>query len=220
MSEKILRYSLLEKYYQQYLADEISANFIQSIGEIYTIETLERMYRDGDRILRRAAILALGFLGDFSANETLGLAMSDADRGVRMLADHGIRSIWERQGAPHEQIKLRRLYRLNDCDLFDEVCELATELLNCNPQLSEAWNQRAIAYCAQGHFEAAIEDCRETLACNRYHFPAAMGLAHCSLQLDDPQAALEGFRLALQINPDLDLVRQQIYQLEQSLGRE
>ncbi len=220
MSEKILRYSLLEKYYQQYLADEISANFIQSISELYTIETLKRMYRDGDRILRRAAILALGFLGDFSVNETLGLALSDTDRGVRMLADHGIRTIWERQGVPQEQIKLRRLYRLNDCDLFDEACNLADELLARNPQLSEAWNQRAIAYCALGHFEAAIEDCRETLACNRYHFPAAMGMAHCSLQLDDPQSALDGFRLALQINPDLDLVRQQVFQLEQSLGPE
>jgi tetratricopeptide (TPR) repeat protein len=217
MSEKKVRFSLLEKYYQQYLNDEISANFIHSVCQHYSLATLERVYFTSDRTGRRAAILALGFLGDFSHNETMGRAMSDSDRGVRMLADHGIREIWPRQGLPVEQEGVKQLYRLNDLDFFEEAIEKSTMLIRNNPLLAEAWNQRAIAYCALGEFENAIEDCKETLNCNRFHFPAAMGLGHCCLQLEDPQSALEGFRLALQINPELDGVRKHVRYLERTL---
>ncbi len=217
MSENKIRFSLLEKYYQQYLADEISANFIQSVSQYYTTATLERLFQCGDRNNRRASILALGYLGDFSCNETMGRAMLDNDRGVRMLADHSIRDIWPRQGTPTEQSLVRKLYRLNDVDQFEEAIEVSTMLLRGNPELAEAWNQRAISYCALGDFENAVEDCKETLNCNRFHFPAAMGLGHCCLQLDDPQSALEGFRLALKINPDLDGVRKHILQLERAI---
>jgi tetratricopeptide (TPR) repeat protein len=217
MSENKVRSALLVRYYQQYLMDEISANFIHGISQHYTVPTLERLYQLGDRTARRAAILALGYLGDYSCNETMGWALVDRDRGVRMLADNGIREIWPRQGAPAEQAVVRRLYRLNDLDDFEEVIEAATILIRSNPSLSEAWNQRAIAYCALGDFENAIEDCKETLNCNRFHFPAAMGLGHCCLQLEAPQAALDGFRLALKINPELDGVRKHVRYLERTL---
>ena len=217
MSEKKVRFSLLEKYYQQYLRDEISANFIQSVSEHYSLATLERVYHSNDRTGRRAAILALGYLGDFSLNETMGHALVDSDRGVRLLADHGIREIWPRQGSPAEQEGVRELYRLNDHDYFEDAIDTANLLIRGNPSLAEAWNQRAIAYCALGDFENAIEDCKETLNCNRFHFPAAMGLGHCCLQLEDLQSALEGFRLALKINPELDGVRKHIRYLERAL---
>jgi tetratricopeptide (TPR) repeat protein len=217
MSVKKVRSSLLEKYYQQYLMDELSANFIHAISQHYTIATLERLFFSGDRIARRAAVLAIGYLGDYSCNETMGGALVDKDRGVRMLADHGIREIWMRQGTPQEQARVQRLYRLNDVDDFEDAIETATGLIRNNPELSEAWNQRAIAYCALGDFENAIEDCKETLVVNRFHFPAAMGLGHCCLQIEEPVAALEGFRLALKINPELDGIRKHVRYLERTL---
>jgi len=217
MSENKTRSTLLERYYLQYLADENSADFIAAVSREYHIGTLERLYHIGDRNARRASILSIGFLGDFGCNEIMGLALTDNDRGVRMLADHGIREIWSRQGSMAEQSEIQLLYRLNDRDCFEEVVVIANHLLHHNCKLAEAWNQRAIALCAMGDFEGAVEDCRETLNCNRFHFPAAMGLAHCCLELEEPYAALDGFRLALKINPDLDLVRQQVLQLEQSL---
>ena len=42
------------------------------------------------------------------------------------------------------------------------------------------------------------------------YFLAALGAANCNLELDRIQPALEGYRLALAINPDLDTVRSQI----------
>lgn len=217
MSDEFIRYPKLEIFYQRYLASEHTADFIQSVSTSYSIGALERLARYGQCMSRRAAVLAIGFLGDFSCNETLGRALVDDDRCVRMLADHGMREIWPRQGSPAQQSGLKKLYRLNATDRTEEAIDLASNLIYENQDLGEAWNQRAIAFCAEGDFYGAIEDCKESLNCNRFHFPAAMGLAHCCLQLNDSVGALESFRLALKINPDLEGVRNQVRHMERSM---
>jgi hypothetical protein len=42
-------------------------------------------------------------------------------------------------------------------------------------------------------------------------------MGHCYLQLDEPFAALENFRRALSLNPDLEEVRGQIGLIERAL---
>jgi len=212
-----VRYPMLDLFYQQYLTDEDSAAFIHSVSRNYAMGTLERLATHGPRLTRRASILAIGFVGDYSANDIMGHALVDRDRAVRLLADHGIREIWQRQGTDSQQKGVKSLYRLTAQSRTEEAIDLATSLINVNSSLGEAWNQRAIAYCAEGEFEAAIEDCRETLNCNHFHFPAAMGMAHCYMQLDDAFSALDGFRLALKLNPDLDGVRNHVLHLEKIL---
>jgi tetratricopeptide (TPR) repeat protein len=217
MSENLLRYPKLETFYQQFLENEDSARFIKFVSENYLIGTLVRLVHYGTKTTRRAAILAIGFLGDYSLNETMGNALNDSDRAVRLLAEHNIRQIWQRQGSDAEQKMLARLDALNTSNQPDQAVELATKLIRANRHLGEAWNQRAIAYTAIGCFDKAIADCRETLNCNRFHYMAAVGMGHCCLQLEDALAALECFRLAISINPDLESLRSQIAQLERIL---
>ena len=211
------RYPMLDLFYQQYLTDESSADFIQAVSRNYGLGTLERLAQTGGRLTRRASILAIGFIGDFSANEIMGAALVDIDRGVRLLADHGIRQIWQRQGTASQREAMQNVFRLVAQSRMEEAIDQATTLINVNPSLSEAWNQRAVAYSAEGEFAAAFEDCREALNCNRFHFPAAMGMAHCAMRLEDSFSALDGFRLALTLNPDLDHVRKHIAQIERAL---
>ena len=217
MSEEPIRYPLLDKIYQQYLNDENSAKFIQAVSRTYNIGSLHRLVNYGQFISRRAATLAIGFLGDFGSNEVMGTALLDDDRAVRLLADHGIRQLWSRQGTPEPRAAVNRLYRLVAQNRLDEVIDESTTLIAYNPDISEAWNQRAIAYCAMGEYHSAVEDCKESLNCNRFHFPAAIGMAHCLLQMDDATSALDCFRLALSINPDLEGVRNHIRHLERIL---
>ena len=65
------RYPMLDLFYQQYLTDESSADFIQAVSRNYGLGTLERLAQTGGRLTRRASILAIGFIGDFSANEVM-----------------------------------------------------------------------------------------------------------------------------------------------------
>ncbi|MEE2826118.1 MAG: hypothetical protein VYE64_05780 [Planctomycetota bacterium] len=217
VSERKVRYSKLDRYYQQFLNDEDRARFIQQVSETYTMETLEYLARFGRRLTRRAAVLAVGFLGDFEQNETMGRALSDPDRAVRMLADHNIRQIWLRQAVGGERVLISRLEWYNSISQYERVIADATRLIRHDEGLAEAWNQRAIAFCNQGEYQLAIDDCRTTLANNPFHFPAAIGMGHCCLQLDDPVSALDCFRVAIFINPDLENLRSQIVHLEQIL---
>lgn len=212
-----LRSPVLDKFYQHFLNEERSADFIEQVSRRYSLATLERLADEGGRVTRRAAVLALGFLGDFDNNEIMGRALSDEDRAVRMLADHGIRQLWHRQGNPAEQSQLARIARLTEQDQMREAVDEASCLLDRNHDLGEAWSYRAVAYCALGDYESALVDCRETLQCNRFHFPAAIGLAHCCMKLDEVSGALAGFRLAVNINPELDGIRSKIRKLERLL---
>jgi tetratricopeptide (TPR) repeat protein len=133
------------------------------------------------------------------------------------LADSGIRQLWRRDGNLHQQRLLGRLCWLNQNDRYAEtICE-ATALIDQAGHYAEAWNQRAVAHFARRQFEDAANDCHQTLELNPYHFGAAVGMAHCYLRLDEPFAALENFRRALAIHPDLEDVRGQIDLLQRTL---
>jgi len=162
-------------------------------------------------------VMAVGFLGDFSHNAILGRALNDSDRGVRLLSDSGIRQLWRRDGNRQQQDRLARLCRLNQNDQYADVIREATVLIDEAAHFAEAWNQRAVAHFALRRFEDAANDCHQTLELNAYHFGAAVGMAHCYLQLDEPFAALENFRRALSLNPDLEDVRGHIELLERTL---
>jgi tetratricopeptide (TPR) repeat protein len=211
------RRTALERLYHRYLETENTAGFIKAVSERYLLSTLERLALGGRHILRRAAVMAVGFLGDYSHNSILGRALNDRDRGVRLLAYSGIRQLWRRDGNPRQQQQLARLCRLNQNDQYAEVIRESTTLIDEAAHFAEAWNQRAVAYFALRQFEDAANDCHQTLELNAYHFGAVVGMAHCYLELDEPFAALENFRRALGLNPDLEDVRGHIELLERTL---
>jgi len=203
--------------YLRYLDDENSAGFIASVSSHYMTSTLERLAEYGGELTRRGAVLALGFLGGYESNPVLGRALRDPDRVVGILAEHSIRELWYRDGNESQRQKLAIILRLNNSMRFDEVLELATELIEEAPGFAEAWNQRAIAYYRLKQYDEAANDCQQTLELNPYHFGAAVGMAHCHLELGEGFAALECFRRSIDLNPNLEAVKGQIDFLERAL---
>src|SRR6266567_4189063 len=114
MSHDAVRSPVLSELYQQYLADRDTAAFIHRTTSRYTVATLARLAAVGERMVRRAAVLALGYLADYESNATLGRALNDADRGVRLLAENGIRAVWCRIGNSNQRQRLVRVMSLNN----------------------------------------------------------------------------------------------------------
>ncbi len=208
---------ILDRLYTHYLNDENSASFIRAVSERYTIATLERLVSCGSRVTRRAAAMALGFVGNYPSNHVLGRALHDDDRGVRILAENGIRQLWCRDGTEHQRQQIRTVTRMNSTEQYDEAIELANEMIDESPFFSEAWNQRAISLYHQKLYQQSVADCHQTLEFNAYHFGAAVGMAHCYLELSDAFTALECFRRAIKLNPNMDGVRAQIEFLQRTL---
>jgi tetratricopeptide (TPR) repeat protein len=199
--------------YQQYLDHQDSAKFIRQVSQSYASGTLQRLARHRTREVRRAAVLALGFLGDYEANHAMGRAMMDDDRTVRTMAEHGIRTIWTKSGNESERIELTVIIRLNAAQLHREAIDKATRLIERAPWFAEAWHQRAAAHFALGRFVESIRDSHQTLEINPYHFVAATSMGQAYLQLQNPVSALECFRRALRLNPDLEGIRVHVARL-------
>lgn len=214
------RAPILVKYYHEYLDEQDSAVFIQRVARRYTCPTLERIATMGDRIARRGAVLAIGFMGDYNANAVMGRALTDRDRGVRTIAENGIREIWCRVGNREQRLSLRTIMRLNQTKNYERAIDLSTQLIHESPWIAEAWCQRGMSYYHQGQYDSAIRDSHQALEINPYHFTAAAGMGQCYLLQDNPVAALECFRRALRLNPGMEEVRAQVIQLQRSMKGE
>jgi len=196
-------------FYQDYLARPDCSTFASRVGDFYSVGTLQRLTNHPRREARRAAILALGCLGDYDANATLGMALLDEDRTVRILAENGIRQVWIRAAEGMDRVVLETIIRLNAARQFEKVLRMAGGLIARLPGYAEAWNQRGYAHHALGHYDDSVRDCQETLEINPYHFIAAVGMGRAYLELKNALAALESFRRALRLYPDLEGVRAQ-----------
>ena len=219
MSSDFITIPRIEKFFRRYLKNENSADFIRSVAEHYTEASLQRIAIDGSRATRRAAVLAIGFVGSYQSNPVLGRALHDADRAVRLLAENGMRAVWERAAGEHFYRKVAVLIRLNAAKQHDECVAEATELICQAPEFAEAWNQRAIAYLRLQQHELSLDDCRETLRCNPYHFHAASRMGYCHLEKGNPSVALDCFRRALRLNPQMEGIRAQSDHLQRALRR-
>ena len=213
VSHKSPRIPFLSALYRQYLDNQDSAGFISKVSRLYTLGTLQRLAQHHDREVRRAAVLALGFTGDYTANHTLGCALLDSDRTVRMIAENAIRNVWTRAGNQQERQQLSAIIRLNSAGHYDEALRRATRLVGKAPWFAEAWNQRAAAQLKIGRHAKAIRDAHQALEINPYHFIAAISMGHAYLELGNPVSALESFRRALRLNPDLEGIRAQVVRL-------
>lgn len=210
----------LVSFYDKYLDDHDSAFYVQQVARRYTTASLERLATMGDRNARRAAVLAIGLMGDYESNAVVGRALVDRDRGVRTLAENGIRELWQRIGSREQRLTLRTIIRQNHAKQYEDAIRIATELIHESPWIAEAWRQRGAAYYYVGEYDAAIRDCHQALEINPYHFTAAAGMGQCYLHQDNPVAALEAFRRALRLNPNMEEVRAQVIQLQRSMKGE
>jgi tetratricopeptide (TPR) repeat protein len=214
------RIPVLVIYYNRYLSNNDCSVFIKRVMRRYACSTLERLAAVGDHTTRRAAVLAISLTADYSSNAVLGKALVDRDRGVRTIAENGIRELWCRVGNRQQRETLRAVLDLNDQHRHVEAARLATTLIHDSPWIAEAWCQRGIAHYHLGQYDAAIRDCHQALEINPYHFTAAAGMGQCYLLQDNPVAALEAFRRALRLNPGLEEVRTQVVRLQRSLKKD
>ena len=203
MNMEIVPQNRLCSFYQDYLARQDTSWFVRQVGGLYTQPTLVRLATSSHTDSRRAAVLALTYLGDYGANEVFGRLLHDDDQTVRLLAEIGIKNLWPRDGDDQHRTQLRTIMRLNATGQFQEAIFRTDSLLDEFPEYAEAWNQRGIANFGLKKFEDAIEDAYAALNLNPFHFGAATGMAHAYLQLKDWMTAIDCFELALEINPNL-----------------
>ena len=217
MSDIFPQRPLLSHHYESYLIDQDIDCFLEDVKADYTVGSLERLAVSGDRTARRGAVLALGRLADYRTNTVMGKAMVDSDRGVRTLAENGIRRLWMQVGSPAQRRFLLAINEHLENLEHERAAQLATALVQDAPWISQAWYYRGKAFFQLGQVEASTRDCHQALEINAYHYLAASVMGQAYQQLDNPIAALESFRRALRLNPSMEEVRAQVIHLQRTL---
>jgi tetratricopeptide (TPR) repeat protein len=174
--------------------------------------------RSADAATRAEAVVWIANLGTMADAPLLEARLRDESEFVRGFAEQGLWLLWGRSGdAAIDQTLARGVEALQD-NRQVEAIELFTKVIESSPGFAEGWNKRATAYFLAGEYARSIADCDEVLKRNPHHFGALSGLGEIYLKLDKPEQALQWFRRALEVNPNLLGVEMRIKQLEEQLG--
>jgi tetratricopeptide (TPR) repeat protein len=166
---------------------------------------------------RLAGVERLAEIGRMADADRLVRRLNDADPQVRASASAAMWRIWSRSGDPAIDALFARGLEQMQASAFDDALTVFSEIVSRKPEFAEGWNKRATLYFLLGQDQESLRDCDEVLKRNPNHFGALSGAGQINLRLGNLQQALEFFRRALKVNPNLDGLQQMIPMLEEHL---
>jgi tetratricopeptide (TPR) repeat protein len=153
---------------------------------------------------RRRGARGLAIVGRMEDAPKLIAALRDADERVRAVAELALWAVWSRSGdARVDDLFSKGVAEMGE-QRFPEAIATFTRIIELKPGFAEGWNKRATAYFLAGEFRRSLMDCDEVIKRNPQHFGVLSGYGQIYLRLDQPERALEYFRRALAVNPNLE----------------
>lgn len=180
-----------------------------------TREQAARALTSQDVAARRAGAAQLGEVGRMNDVAALVKALTDRDEETRAIAEAAIWEIWGRSGDPEIDKLYAQGVAFMNFGAAREAIQVFNLIIEKKPDFAEGWNKRATIYYTLGEYRRSLQDCDEVMKRNPLHFGALAGYGLIYTQLDEPQRALDYFRRALKINPNMQGVARNIELLEQ-----
>ena len=180
-------------------------------------EQAARSLVDANAQTRRDAANRLGEVGTMADSSLLVKALRDADEETRIQAEQALWRIWARSGDPDvDRLYAKGIEQMTAGDVDDAITTF-TRIIELKPSFAEGWNKRATLYFIVGELRKSLADCDEVMKRNPYHFGALAGYAQIYTRLEYYKRALDYSRRALEINPNLHAVKNNIDVLERLL---
>jgi tetratricopeptide (TPR) repeat protein len=182
-----------------------------------------------DRILNRAVAAfvlvfltcATAFAQDSTKLDGLFDRLKTADAAEAGRIESQIWIEWSKSGSPALDLLLQRgrdALAVGDTGL---AVEHFTAVIDQDPTFAEGWNARATAFYQAGEFGPSIADIARVLQLNPRHFGALSGLGTMLEEAGKPEKALEVYKAALAIHPQMEGVIEAVERLEaQATGQE
>lgn len=170
--------------------------------------------RKSDPEARRRGAFGLAAAGTMSDVPELAAALRDDDELVRTIAEQALWAVWSRSGDARVDDLLSQGAAQMSERRFPEAIATFTRVIELKPDFAEGWNKRATAYFLAGEYRRSLKDCDEVIKRNPQHFGALSGYGQIYLKLARPDKALEYFRRALAVNPNLEGVQALVEELE------
>ncbi|WP_349036057.1 tetratricopeptide repeat protein [Pseudotabrizicola sp. 4114] len=140
--------------------------------------------------------------------------LKTADDRAAARLEREIWNEWSKSGSSAMDLLLQRGRDAMAAGNTAEAIEHLTALTDHAPDFAEGWNARATAYYQARQLGPSVSDIARALTLNPRHFGALAGLGAIYEELDNPQKALEVYRAALAIHPNLRGVSDSAKRLE------
>lgn len=168
----------------------------------------------GMRLEGVVRLVEVGAMDD--ADQLLG-KLADEDLQVRIIATAALWQIWSRSGdSDVDKLFARGIEQMKAIQLDDALATF-DQVVQLKPAFAEGWHKRALVYFLMEKHDNALQDCDEALKRNRNHFGAMAGAGQIHMKLGHAKRALEFFRRAVDINPNLHIPARLIPMLEEYL---
>lgn len=179
----------------------------------YTANDLIDYLQHDDPLVSRSAASALGLIADMDAVPALVETLRNTDVKTSMNSEIALWAIWSRSGdeSVDELFNVGKTYLKRE-DYFEAI-DVFTKVIEAAPDFAEGYNQRAVAYFVLEDWKNALEDCKKTIELNPHHFGAFAGMGHVYLRLRKIDEAVNAYKQALAINPNLISVAQSLLRL-------
>lgn len=121
---------------------------------------------------------------------------------------------WSKSGSPAMDLLLQRGRDAMAMGDNKTAIEHFTAIIDHSPAFAEAWNARATAYYNAGDFGPSVADIAQVLTMNPRHFGALSGLGMILEGTGKTERALEVYKTALDLHPNLESVIDAVQRLE------
>jgi tetratricopeptide (TPR) repeat protein len=172
---------------------------------------------NADTATRAEAVVWIANRGSIADAPLLHERLRDESAFVRDFAERGLWLLWTRSGDAEIDGLMARATEEMQAGRYGEAIALLNDVVARKPEFAEGWNRRATVHYLAGDLQKSIADCDEVLKRNPGHFGALSGLGQIYLQLQDHAKALESFRRALEVNPNMVGVEMNVRMLEERL---
>ncbi len=166
---------------------------------------------------RAAAVAYIARTGLATDGPLLVKRLTDDSPFVRELAEQGVWRVWSRSGDAETDRLLASGVQQMGAGHHKEAIEIFGRVIRRTPAFAEGWNKRATVHYLAGDLQKSLADCAQAIQRNPQHFGALSGYGQIYVRLEEFDKALEYFRRALVVNPNMGGVEINILGIEELL---
>ena len=171
-----------------------------------------------DPARRAEAIVWIAEHGMPSDEAALRLRLKDEDPFVRRYAEQALWVLWSRSGDGAIDALMETGVAQMQNQQFRAAIATFSEVIRRKPAFAEGWNKRATVLFLAGELKKSLADCDEVMKRNPNHFGALAGYGQIYFQLEQYEKAIEYWKRALKVNPNMDGVEKGIKSAEELLA--
>jgi tetratricopeptide (TPR) repeat protein len=152
---------------------------------------------------RAEAVVWIANNGRMDDQPLLLKRLHDESPFVRGFAEQGLWLLWARSGdAGIDRLMATGLEQMQS-GRHREAVATFSDVIRRKPEFAEGWNKRATVHYLAGDYKKSLADCAEVVKRNPAHFGALSGYGQVYFQLEEYDQAIQWWKRALEVNPNM-----------------